>query len=338
MVWDSKRRSSPDEEEEPLETEADRAKRTALPNSVRRNLLQASPSRRSRGSRTATLTPTPNEILHHRKPSLLAPRGRGRPRKLRQADESQEAAVDTTSHAEVVVTSQAVAPPPEARTTRGSLSTTPINTQEGSDDDQPEITTQRNAEAGPSKSAHGPHAQVQETINIASDSDQLDHQSLFSSSSSIQARAPPRKQTIRKCKGAPFVELPYLSLSHIKSFTLPSGLRGPTTFSRNDHINYRQTPPPSPHASSEDSAATWKISRQPRSGLFPRWVTMPKDDSSDDLGGYGVEETEDELEEEDESSDGIEITRRTTRSKGKGKEIEYKRTTRAEAAVSPRRV
>ena len=65
---------------------------------------------------------------------------------------------------------------------------------------------------------------------------------------------------------------------------------------------------------------------------------MPKDDSSDDLGGYGVEETEDELEEEDESSDGIEITRRTTRSKGKGKEIEYKRTTRAEAAVSPRRV
>jgi len=337
MVRNSKRRKSPEEEEEPLETEADRANRTALPNSVRRNLLQASPSRRSRGSRTATLTPTPNEIIHHRKPSLLAPRGRGRPRKLRPADESQATAVDTTPLAEVV-TSQAAAPRPQPRTARGSLSTTPINTQEGSDDDQPEITTQRNAEAGPSKSAHGPHAQVQETINIASDSDQLDQQSLFSSSSSIQPRVPRRKQKIRKCKGAPFVELPYLSLSHIKSFTLPPGLRGPTTFSRNNQINYRQSPPPSPHSSSEDSAATWKISRQPRSGLFPRWATMPKDDSSDDLGGYGVEETEDELEEEDESSDGIEITRRTTRSKGKGKEIEYKRTTRAEAAVSPRRV
>jgi len=60
--------------------------------------------------------------------------------------------------------------------------------------------------------------------------------------------------------------------------------------------------------------------------------------SSPDLGGYGeVEVSEDEIESSDgESSDGIEITRRTTRGndKGKGKEKETRRTTRAEAKVS----
>ena len=47
--------------------------------------------------------------------------------------------------------------------------------------------------------------------------------------------------------------------------------------------------------------------------------------------------SEDEIESSDgESSDGIEITRRTTRgnAKGKGKEKETRRTTRAEAKVS----
>jgi hypothetical protein len=68
--------------------------------------------------------------------------------------------------------------------------------------------------------------------------------------------------------------------------------------------------------------------------LFPRWATMPEDSSSD-LGGYGIDETEDEIESSDgESSDGIEITRRATRASRKGKEVERRRTTRAEAAVS----
>jgi hypothetical protein len=341
MARNLKRRSSPEEEEEPLEPEVDSARRSALPSFVRRNLLQASPSQRSKGSRTATLTPTPQEIFQHREPSLLAPGGPGRAGKLPSADESQQTAIDTRSQAEAVLIAQATVPAPKARSTRASRSATIIDNADEGDDSGPEMTTQRNAEAGPSKPAHGRYAQVQETINIEPDSDQFDHQSLFSSSSSIRPRAPAstRKQTIRTCKGAPFVELPYLSLPHLKTFTLPTGIRGPTPLSRNEQIKYSQTPPRSPRASSEDSAATWRVSQRPRSGLFPRWATMPKDDSSDDLGGYGVEVTEDELEwnEEEESSDGIEITRRSTRSKGKGKEVERKRTTRAEAAVSDMR-
>jgi hypothetical protein len=61
---------------------------------------------------------------------------------------------------------------------------------------------------------------------------------------------------------------------------------------------------------------------------------MPEDSSSD-LGGYGIDDTEDEIVSSDgESSDGIEVVRRTTRASRKGKEVERRRTTRAEAAVS----
>jgi hypothetical protein len=220
MARNSKRRSSPEEEEEPLEPEVDSARRSALPDSVRRNLLQASPSQRSKGSRTATLTPTPQEIFQHRRPSKLAPGGPGRSRKLPLADESQQTDIDTSSQGAAAIIAQATVPAPKARSTPASRSATIIDNADDVDGSGPEMTTQRNAEAGPSKPAHGRYAQVQETINIESDSDQLDHQSLFSSSSSIQPRAPAltRKQTIRKCKGAPFVELPYLSLPHIKTY------------------------------------------------------------------------------------------------------------------------
>ena len=328
---------SPVEEEETLESDADRAVRTTLPSSAFRELLQASPSRHSTGTRTATLTPTPSDAVPLRKHSLLAPRRPGRQRKPIAAEGSQQPVAGSSIHTQSAgPSSQAVQPP------RSTRSRAVIDIDEDSDEgDGTEIVAQRIVEEDPrnSKPTHGPRPN-QETINIDSDDDQLDIQSI--SSSSIHSHRPPRKRTIRKCKGAPYIELPFLPLPTLKRFTLPTGIRYPNPLSRNDQIQYRQTPPRASTSPDADSA-TFKLLQQvghqrKRSGKFPTWATRSNrtDMSSPDLGGYG-EMSEDEIESSDgESSDGIEITRRTTRgnAKGKGKEKETRRTTRAEAKVS----
>jgi hypothetical protein len=328
---------SPVEEEETLESDADRIGRTALPSSAFRELLQASPSTRSTGTRTATLTPTPSDPSLLRKGSLLAPKHPGRPRKLTGAEESQQPVAGNSKHTQSAgPSSRAVQPP------RSSRSRDVIDIDEDSDEgDETEIVAQRIVEEDPrnSKPTHGPRPN-QETINIDSDDDQLDIQSLLSSS--IHSLPQRRKRIIRKCKGAPYIELSFLPLSTLKRFTLPTGIRGPNPLSRNDQIQNRQTPPRSDTSPDADSA-TFKLLQQvgdqrKRSGKFPTWATRSNktDMSSPDLGGYG-EISEDEIESSDgESSDGIEITRRTTRAngRGKGKEKETRRTTRAEAKVS----
>lgn len=335
---------SPEEEEETLESEADRAGKAALPSSAFRDLLQASPSRQSAGRRTATLTPTPSDSLPLRKGSLLAPRPPGRPRKLNEADESPQPTAGSSKHTQAAGPSkQTVAPP------RSSRSHAVIYIDEDSDgdededgDDETEIVAQRRVEEDPRKPkpTHGPSA-PQETINIESEDDQLDIQSFPISNSNPPPRR--RKRPTRKCKGAPYIELPLLPLQTLKRFCLPFGYRGPTPLSRHQQIEYNQTPPRS-HASSEGESATFRLLQQvgnqrKRSGRFPTWATMPndEDESSSDLGGYGEVPNDDEIESSNgEGSDGIEIHRRTTRNngKGKGKEKEMRRTTRAEAIVS----
>jgi hypothetical protein len=328
-----KRTVSPEEEEEPIETEAERARRTPLPSSAFRELLQASPSQRSTGTRTATLTPTPSDIVPPKRGSLLAVGRSTRPRRLNGADENQQPVASSSKHTLSVGQSGHSSAPPRSARSRAVIH---IDDESDGDEDS-EIVTQRKEEGNfrNSKPTHG-HPGREKIINIDSDDDQLDIQLFFSSSPN--PIPPPRKRIIRKRKGAPYVELPYKPLPHLKSFTLPTGRKGPSPLSRNEQIQYRQTPPRSPHASSEASAATWRVDRPERSGKFPRWATMPKDadQSSSDLGGYGEEViSDDEIEWSDgESSDGIEITRRTTRRNGKGKEKEMRRTTRSEAIVS----
>lgn len=325
-----KQGSSPEEVEEPLESQEDRAKRTSLPRSAFRDLLQASPSRRSAGSRTATLTPTPGDIINLRKSSLLPS---SRSRELDGADESQQPVASSSKHTQSVPPSSQLAA--LLRSTR-TLAVIAID-GEGDEDDEFRIAAQRMQEGNSPKSdsTHGPPP-AQETINI-SDDDQLDTHSL---SGSASYSLPPRRKGIRKCKGAPYIEVPFQPLPHLKRFTLPTGFRGPNPLSRNEQIHYNQSSPRSPHASSEASAGTWRVHRPERSGVFPKWTTMPNDDerSSPDLGGYGEEIiSDDEIEQSDGAgSDGIEITTRTTRgaAKGKGKERETRRTTRAEAIVS----
>jgi hypothetical protein len=330
---------SPVEEEETLESDADRVGRTPLPKSAFRELLQASPSSRSTGTRTTTLTPTPSDELTLRKRSLLAPTRPGRPRKHVEAEDDQQPVAGSSKHTQSAgPSSQAIQHP------RSSRSRDVIDIDEDSaEDDGTEIVAQRIVGDEPrnSKSTHGPRPN-QENINIDSGDDQLDIQSL--SSSSIHSLPPPRKRIVRKCKGAPYIDLPFLPLSTLKRFTLPAGIRGPNPLSRNEQIQYRQTPPRSDTSPDADSA-TFRLLQQvgdqrKRSGKFPTWATRSNktDMSSPDLGGYGeVEVSEDEIESSDgESSDGVEITRRTTRGngKGKGKEKETRRTTRAEAKVS----
>jgi hypothetical protein len=328
---------SPVEEEETLESDADRVGRTPLPKSAFRELLQASPSTRSTGARTTTLTPTPSDESIFRKRSLLAPKHSGRPRKLAGAEENQQPVAGNSKHAQSAgPSSRAVQPP------RSSRSRDVIDIDEDSaEDDGTEIVAQRIVEEDPrnSKPTHGPRPN-QIPINIDLDDDQLDIQSL--SSSSIHSNRPRPKRTIRKCTGAPYIELPFLPLSTLKRFTLPTGIRGPNPLSRNDQIQYRQTPPRSDTSPDADST-TFRLLQQvgdqrKRSGKFSTWATRSNrtEMSSPDLGGYG-EVSEDEIESSDgESSDGIEITRRRTRGngKGKGKEKETRRTTRAEAKVS----
>ena len=326
---------SPEEEEETLESNADRVGRTALPSSAFRELLQASPSRRSTGTRTATLTPTSSDILLLRKGSLAPPRRPGRPRKLAASGESQQPVAGPSQYTKSAGPSSQAVPPPQSSRSRAI-----IDIDEASEEDEEaEIVAQRKVEQEPrnSKPTHGPRPN-EETINIDSDDDQLDIQSLPSSSTHPQPSR--RKRAIRKCKGAPYIELTFLPLSTLKRFTLPTGFRGPNPLSRNDQIQYRQTPPRS-DASPDADSATFRILQQighqrKRSGKFPTWATRSNhtEMSSPDLGGYG-EVSEDEIESSDgESSDGIEINRRTTRRNGKGKEKETRRTTRAEAKVS----
>jgi hypothetical protein len=328
---------SPVEEEETLESDADRVGRTPLPKSAFRELLQASPSTRSAGARTTTLTPTPSDESILRNRTLLAPKHPGRPRKLAGAEENQQPVAGNPKHTQSAGPSSRAAQPPRSSRSRDFIDID----EDSAEDDETEIVAQRIVEEDPrnSKPTHGPRPD-QEPINIDSDDDQLDIQSL--SSSSIQSHPPRRKRTIRKCKCAPYIELPFLPLSTLKRFTLPTGIRGPNPLSRNDQIQYRQTPPRSDTSPDADSA-TFRLLQQvgnqrKRSGKFPTWATRSDrtEMSSPDLGGYG-EVSEDEIESSDgESSDGIRITRRTTRGngKGKGKEKETRSTTRAEAKVS----
>jgi len=331
-----KRPVSPEEEEETLETDADRARRTPLPSSAFRELLQASPSRRSTGARTATLTPTSSDVLPMRKGSLLSIRPSGTSRRPTGANGDQRSIAGSSK-----LTLSAEPSTSEAGPSRPTRMRAVIEIDEDSEeDDKSGNVTQRKEgrETRDSKPTLGPSAQVQPIV-IDSDSDHLDI--LSSNYPSNRSIARPRKPrpAIRKCRGAPYIELPFIPLPRLKRFTLPTGSRGPNPLSRNEQINYRQTPPKSSHASSETSADTWRVDRPVRSGIFPRWATMPNDkdrSSSADLGGYG-EATDDEIEWSDgASSDGIEISRRTTRrsGKGKGKEKEVRRTTRAEANVS----
>jgi hypothetical protein len=170
---------SPVEEEETLESDADRVGRTPLPKSAFRELLQASPSTRSTGARTTTLTPTPSDESILRKRSLLAPKHPGRPQKLAGAEENQQPVAGNSKHTQSAgPSSRAVQPP------RSSRSRDVIDLDEDSaEDNGTEIVAQRIVEEDPrnSKSTHGPRPN-QEPINIDSDDDQLDIQSLSSSS------------------------------------------------------------------------------------------------------------------------------------------------------------
>jgi hypothetical protein len=330
------RPASPEEVEEPLEAEVERRGRAPLPRSARRDLLLASPSRRSAGSRTATLTPTPSEIHHRRTGSLLAIHHSSAPGTIdEEGKPGKQLEQPTLASSEVPVSEKAI-PSNASSSTSPSTIVIDVNVdQDDFEDDEPEIIVQRKVEAEPSKSTHGPRALAQDLIDIDSDFDQVDIPS--SSSSSIHSFPSHRQPAIRKHKGAPYVEIPFLPLSRLKNYTFPTGTRGPNPLSRNEQLQFTQTPPRSTPASSEASGATWRASRPNRSGLFPQWATMPKDDSSDDLGGYGMDESDDEIESSDGySSDGIPITTRRIRTsgKGKGREVETRRTTRAEAAVS----
>jgi hypothetical protein len=177
-----------------------------------------------------------------------------------------------------------------------------------------------------SASTHGPLKSSAETIIIDSDSDQsnLTNSTLTNLPRRIRRRIP-------SVKGTPYVDIPVVSLAHLRNWELWDGCRYPSALSRRDQLNYSQTPQCSPGASSAAGP-----SRQQRSGKFPRWAVMKNTESSDDLGGYGEVDSEkdDDLVSPSDNSDGNVVVRRTARGKGKGKEVETRRSTRSGAAVS----
>lgn len=131
-------------------------------------------------------------------------------------------------------------------------------------------------------------------------------------------------------KGAPYVEIPLLPLQRIKQYSKPASRRLPTALSRNEQIQFNQTPPASPRDAEADlfeiiSDLPSKASRNTtQRKLGPTWRTRTASESSVDLGGYGsVLSSSDESSGSEES----EMPMRGTRSRLKGKEARPTRST-----------
>lgn len=184
--------------------------------------------------------------------------------------------------------------------------------------------------AGPSESAsvptHGPRRESTDPI-LADD--------LFPSSPSSSSSSLPRQ---RRYRGAPYVDIPLLPLHQVRKYSKPANCRHPTSLSRNEQLQFNQTPPPS---SSEDpdvafvkilSGLPLKSSRAGRKKKGSTWMTRSTSESSADLGGYGSTTSSSDDSQGTEESDMQ--TRRGTRSRAKGKEAMPKRSVRTGGRVS----
>lgn len=158
---------------------------------------------------------------------------------------------------------------------------------------------------------------------------------LFPSSPSSSSSSRPRAS---RYIGAPYVDIPLLPLHQIRKYSKPANCRYPTSLSRNDQIQFKQTPPPS---SPEDPDVSFvKLLsglplRSNRAGMKSKkstWVAGSDSESSSDLGGYGSATSSSDGSEGSEESDMP--TMRGTRSKVKGRETLPERAARSGGRVS----
>ena len=314
--------SSPEEEEEEIEESLPSA-RVPLPSSVTKDLLRASASRSSRGG--TSMTPTPRQTTNKEARGSVAATAA---RIIAPGDE-RGASTSSSSRARTEKS-----PVPYASSSRSPLQPGRVKSKRGDYENAEEIDSvvgdsdgsamfEAVPHAGPSRRAHGPRSESTDPLI-------LDAGTLSPASSSSLTPLPSSSVRIANYKGAPYVEIPYLPLNRLKRYSNTANIRFPTALSRHQQINFDQTPPlPSDDSdfeivAPEQSAVSTKV---------PRWRTRTETESSPDLGGYGSE-SEDEEDSEDSEEEGIPRTRRSTRTKGKGKQMETRRTTRGHKQVS----